>query len=90
MDMIEHLEYLSKLNFSEEEKAKFEGEFASIVEFVNEIRDIELPTDEIKDRTIEFNDLREDEVKESIGVNKALLNAPKKKDGCYVAPLVVE
>ena len=90
MDKVEHLENLSKLKFSEEERTLFETEFDSIIEFVDEISGLELPEGLDTDETIALSELREDEEKPSLTREAVLMNAPKQKDGCYVTPLVVE
>lgn len=90
MDTIEHLEFLSKLKFSEEERKKFEKEFDDIVSFVNEITELNLTDDLDKDQPIGLSELRADEPKPSMPREEVLQNAPKQKDGCYATPLVVE
>lgn len=90
MDKIEYLQFLSKLQFSDEEKESFENEFDNIVAFVDEIAKLNLPVDLEKDQPISLNDLREDKPEESMPREDVLSNAPKQKDGCYVTPLVVE
>lgn len=90
MEKFEHLEYLSKLKFSDEEKVSFEKDFDSIVTFVDEIKKLELPDDLEKDNPISLSQLRSDEPKDSMSQQEVLMNAPKQKDGCYVTPLVVE
>lgn len=85
---IEYLEKLSKLKIEEEDKAKFESDFEKILNFVEDITKLDLP-EEDKSRAVSLSELRQDEIteKESCDV---LACAPKKKDGCYVSPLVVE
>ena len=85
---IEHLEKLSKLKIKEEEKEKFEKDFEKILDFVDEITKLDLPEDD-KTLAISLNNLRNDEIieKEECDVLK---NAPSKKDGCFLTPLVVE
>lgn len=90
MDKIEHLQYLSKLKFDENEKAKFEKDFENILKFVDEIATLDLPDELEKDSAIPLSKLREDEPRKSMPQNEVLQNAPKQKDGCYVTPLVVE
>ena len=85
---IEHLEKLSKLKIDEDKKEKFEKDFENILDFVDDITKLELP-EEDKSRAIELSKLREDKIIEKEKVD-VLLSAPKKKDGCYVTPLVVE
>ena len=90
MEKIQHLEYLSKLKFSDEERVKFAKEFDNILAFVDEIANLDLPEDLEKDKAIPLSQLREDEPKTSTAREDILQNAPKQKDGCYVTPLVVE
>ncbi len=90
MDTIEHLEYLSKLKFSDEERKKFEKEFENILTFVNEITSLEIPDDIEKDKPIKMTELRPDEAQPSMPREEVLRNAPKQKDGCYSTPLVVD
>lgn len=85
---VSYLENLSKLKIDEAEKAKFEQDFEKILDFVDDITELELP-EEDQSRAVDLSELRDDEV---LGEEKCdvLSNAPKKKDGCYVTPLVVE
>ena len=85
---IKYLENLSKLKIKEEEKAEFEKSLESILDFVDVITELELPEEDTS-RAVDISTLREDEV---VYIEKCdvISNAPKKKDGCYVTPLVVE
>ena len=85
---LEHLEYLSKLKIEDSEKEKFEADFVKILDFVDEITKLDLP-EEDKAKAVPLSELRADEVQETEPCD-TLLNAPKKKDGCFVTPLVVE
>ncbi len=87
---IEHLEYLSKLSFSDEERESFKSEFEDIINFVNEISEINLPQDLELEKPQKISDLRADEPMPSMSQNEVLKNAPVQKDGCYVTPMVVE
>ncbi len=85
---LEHLEKLSKLKIEESETQKFEKDLKDIIAFVDEITKLDLP-DEDKSRAVALKDLRADEPEEKPHCD-VLANAPKKKDGCFVTPLVVE
>lgn len=85
---VDYLENLSKLKIAENEKEKFVNEFETILDFVDEITKLELP-EEDKSRAIPLNKLRDDEFVERDECD-VLANAPEKRDGCYVTPLVVE
>lgn len=84
---LKYLESLSKLKITDD-KESFEKDFERILDFVDEIAKLELPEGETK-QAIDVDCLREDVVVEQEKCD-VLLNAPKKLDGCYVAPLVVE
>lgn len=85
---IKHLEDLSKLKIEEDQKQKFEKDLGDILQFVESITKLDLP-EEDKTMAVKLTELRADEItdKEACDV---LSNAPKKLDGCYVTPLVVE
>ncbi len=85
---LEYLEKLSKLKIDESEKEKFAQDFEKILDFVDDITKLDLP-EEDKSRAVSLSELREDEVLKQEKCD-VLLDAPKKKDGCYVTPLVVE
>lgn len=87
---LEYLEVLSKLKLSDSEKAQFENDFDKIIDFVNEIAEVNTDAVSDKVKAIPLSMLREDEAKESMARESVLQNAPKQKDGCYVTPLVVE
>ena len=90
MKIIEHLEELSMLKFSDQEKANFKNEFDNIIEFVGEITKVDLDAFEEVLQGQKLDEYREDIVQKSMKREDALLNAPQKKDGCFVAPMVIE
>ncbi len=90
MDEIKHLEYLSKLEFGDDEREKFKADFEQILAFVDQIKEIETSESADSKRVMPLNSLREDEPKPSLPREKALKNAPIQEDGCFVTPLVVE
>lgn len=87
---IKRLASLSRLQFSDEESEKFLGEFNSIIEYVNQLQKVD--TSNIVDKTEirDFDELREDDVKPSLPNEEIIENAPKKYNGYFVAPTVVE
>ena len=90
MKTIEHLEELSMLKFTNSEKQKFKDEFDTILEFVSEITKIDLDIDSITSRGLKLDDFRDDKPKKSMKKEDALKNAPKRKDGCFVTPMVIQ
>lgn len=85
---IEHLEYLGKLKIEDDKKEKFKTDLQEILNFVDEITTLDLPSDD-SENTVGLEDLREDECKKQTDFD-ALQNAPEKKDGYFEVPLVVE
>lgn len=85
---IKHLESLSKLNIDDSQKEKFEQDFEKILDFVDEITKLDL-LETSKVQGIKLSELRKDEKVDREECD-TLSNAPSKKDGCYLTPLVVE
>lgn len=90
MEKIKHLEELSMLELSEDERKTFKKEFDTILDFVSEITHIDLEYINDDYKGLNLNEFREDKVSKSIKREDALLNAPKTKDGCFVTPMVIE
>lgn len=75
---IKTLARLSRLEFSDEEIEKFAPEFEEIIDFANRINE-QVAGDtgtirEVVTRTVKWEDLREDEVKESLPNEKITSN----------------
>lgn len=75
---IKTLARLSRLEFSDEEIEKFAPEFEEIIDFANKINEqVAGDTGTIREvvaRTVKWEDLREDEVKESLPNEKITSN----------------
>ena len=88
---VKHIAKLSKLNLTQEELEKYTNELSSIVDFANELSNINVagikPTAHILDIK---NVFRKDEVQPSYDREEILKNAPSKDAGCVSVPKVVE
>ena len=88
---VKHIAKLSKLNLTEKELEKYTNELSSIVDFANELSNINVdgvkPTAHILDIK---NVFRKDEVLPSYDREEILKNAPSKDAGCVSVPKVVE
>lgn len=77
---IEHAGKLSRIKLSQEEVEEYSKELEQILDYVAELG--EAPTENIE--TVKISDLenvcRKDEIKESLGAEKVLENAPDKQD----------
>ena len=88
---VEYVAKLARLNLNNNEKELFAGQMDVILGYVDKLN--ELNTDEILPTSHAVpmdNAFREDRVQPSIGVEKALLNAPHPSLGFYRVPKVIE
>jgi len=90
VEEIKHLEELSKLEFTEEERIDFQKDFDSIVEFASQINNAKTDGGVSFIKTIKMDDLREDEAKDGLLQDEVVSNAPSKKKGCFVVPRIMD
>ena len=87
---VKHIAKLSKLNLTQEELEKYTNELSSIVDFANELSNINVegikPTAHILDIK---NVFRKDEVKEFKDIDGLMQNAPDKERGMFKIPKVI-
>lgn len=90
-EMIDRLAVLAKLKFSEEEKKELNADLERMIEFVEKLKEIDTTGIEpLLHITDAVNVLREDEVKQTITRQEALLNAPL-TDGSFIkVPKVIK
>lgn len=90
IDLIKHLANLSRLNFTESELENFKDEFKRTLEQIDELQSVDTENIETFNKTIKAQNLREDNIKESLPNEKVVMNAPNKSRGAIVVPKVVE
>lgn len=81
---------LARLKFQPDEIEKFQIELNDILGYIDMLNEVE--TEEVTAMTqvnSQVNNLREDIVKESLTVEKALSNAPDSGNGAIIVPKVV-
>ncbi|AAC07874.1 Asp-tRNA(Asn)/Glu-tRNA(Gln) amidotransferase subunit GatC [Aquifex aeolicus] len=81
---------LARLELKEEEIEVFQKQLSDILDFIDQLK--ELDTENVEPYIQEFEEtpMREDEPHPSLDREKALMNAPERKDGFFVVPRVVE
>jgi len=82
---------LSRLDLSEDEVQEFTGQLGAIIEYVEKMN--ELDTDNVEPLAHCLpvsNVFREDSVRESIGTDKALANAPDRDDSFFKVPKILD
>ena len=90
--LIEKLAKLSSLEISEDRKESLKSELADIINFVENLNEIDVSNIEATFSTIEGGTpLREDEPSQDLQRAKKILeNAPKSEDGYFVVPKIIE
>jgi aspartyl-tRNA(Asn)/glutamyl-tRNA(Gln) amidotransferase subunit C len=88
---VEHVARLARLELSQDEKTLFAGQMGDILGYVEKLKELNtegiLPTSHAVPME---NAFREDGVRSSIGVEKALANAPDRVESFYRVPKVIE
>lgn len=88
---VEHVAVLARLALDDTELDQLTGEMNQILGYVDKLN--ELDTDGIIPTAHAVpveNAFREDVVRPSIGLKKALANAPEKADSCFRVPKIIE
>lgn len=81
---------LARLKFKPEEIEKFQLELNDILGYIDMLGEVDIEDQQpLVQVNGGVNNLREDEIKESLSVEKALLNAPDSEDGAVIVPKVV-
>lgn len=88
---VEHVARLARLELSDEERNLFAGQMGAILGYVDKLKELDtegvLPTSHAVPME---NSFREDVVGLSIGIEKALANAPDRAGSFYRVPKVIE
>jgi aspartyl-tRNA(Asn)/glutamyl-tRNA(Gln) amidotransferase subunit C len=88
---VEHVARLARLELTTSEKELFAGQMDAILGYVDKLK--ELNTDGIIPTSHAVpmeNAFREDRVRPSIGLEKALANAPERAGSFFAVPKVIE
>ncbi|MCM3496719.1 Asp-tRNA(Asn)/Glu-tRNA(Gln) amidotransferase subunit GatC [Paenibacillus lactis] len=88
---VQHVAKLARLNLTPEEEEMFTGQLNAILQYAEKLN--ELDTDGVEPTTHVLhlsNVMREDEVRESLPIEKVLLNAPDEENDQFKVPAVLE
>ena len=90
LNMVKYLAELSKLEYSDKELAATAEQMTDIIDLMDTVKEIDITYDDLKDNhDVYLNDLRKDEVIESMPTSEVLSNAVN-TNNCFVVPKVVE
>ncbi len=88
---VEKVALLGRLRLSNAELEKFTTQINHIVGYVAQLQELDTEVVEPMAHPLPIHNVfRSDEVRESIGVGKALANAPKRDTEFYLVPPVLE
>ena len=89
-EAVERVAHLSRLQFSEEELVEQFKQLGSIIEMMDTLSEIDTTDVTPLNHVMDINNVfREDEVHESMGVEKVLQNAPSESDNMFQVPKIV-
>lgn len=90
-ELLDKIAHLSRLEFDEKDAEKMMQDMTEIVDWVEKLKEVN--TDGVEPLTTmshEVNALRDDEVKEHLSHERALLQAPEKDVDFFRVPKVLE
>ena len=86
---VEHVAKLARLALTEEEKEKFAPQLNAVLEYVDELNEVDTTGIEPMAHSIKIsNVMREDEVKQDFSREEMLKNAPEEEDGFFKVPKI--
>ena len=90
-EMIEHLAHLARLSFIPQEKEELKHDLERMIEFVEKLKEVNTEgVEPLLYITGTENVLREDEMKQTITKQEALLNAPLADGNFFKVPKVIK
>lgn len=88
---VDYVAHLARLNLREDEKDKFTAQLNDIFLYMEMLNKVDTSGVEAMTHAISLNNaFRDDVVKDSIGNEMALANAPDEMGNCFRVPKVIE
>ena len=86
---VEHVAKLARLELTEEEKEKFTGQLGAVLEYVNQMNEVDTSNVEPMAHAIDFsNVMREDKVYYEQTKEELMSNAPCEENGFFRVPKI--
>ncbi|MDR1412518.1 MAG: Asp-tRNA(Asn)/Glu-tRNA(Gln) amidotransferase subunit GatC [Actinomycetes bacterium] len=87
---VRHVALLARLGLSGEQVVELQGELNSILEHIDQLRNLDLEGVEPTTHAVPLvNAMRADEPRPSLSHEAALMNAPQQRDGAFLIPRIV-
>jgi aspartyl-tRNA(Asn)/glutamyl-tRNA(Gln) amidotransferase subunit C len=91
IEQVRQVAKLSRLDLSEAEISQFTGQLSAILEYVEKLNQLDTSGVEPLAHCLPIrNSLREDKIKQSLGTEKTLANAPDKDEQFFIVPKILE
>ena len=88
---VEYVAHLARLEFSAGETERFTSQLNDILFYMDKLNEVDTNGVVPLGSNVALNNaFREDVVKDSLGPDLALANAPEARNGCFLVPRVVE
>ncbi|MBN2831396.1 MAG: Asp-tRNA(Asn)/Glu-tRNA(Gln) amidotransferase subunit GatC [Candidatus Omnitrophica bacterium] len=88
---VEYVANLARIELKEKELDKLSGQLGDILGFIDKLKEVNVDSVPPTSHAISIgNVLRDDSLKESLPVNKALSNSPLKNGSSFIVPKVIE
>jgi aspartyl-tRNA(Asn)/glutamyl-tRNA(Gln) amidotransferase subunit C len=90
-EQIQHIAVLSRLNLSEEEKDLFGSQLSSILDYMDQLNELDTRETEPTSHVLSLsNVMRDDILTSSLPGEEALRNAPSRSQNFYRVPKIIE
>jgi aspartyl-tRNA(Asn)/glutamyl-tRNA(Gln) amidotransferase subunit C len=90
-EQIQHIAVLSRLNLSEEEKDLFGSQLSSILDYMDQLNELDTRETEPTSHVLSLsNVMRDDILASSLPGEEALKNAPSHSQNFYRVPRIIE
>jgi aspartyl-tRNA(Asn)/glutamyl-tRNA(Gln) amidotransferase subunit C len=90
-DVLDKIAHLARLEFDEKDAEKMMEDMTEIVDWVEKLKEVDTEgVEPLTTMSHEVNALREDQIGEHLGHDRALLHAPKKDADYFRVPKVLE
>lgn len=86
---VKHVAKLARLKLTEEEKSRYTEQFSSIIEYFNQLKEVNTENVPTMDHTLPLkNVMRDDQPELSNNRSKILQNAPVEEEGYFKVPKI--
>jgi aspartyl-tRNA(Asn)/glutamyl-tRNA(Gln) amidotransferase subunit C len=90
-EQVEKVAKLSRLELTKTEIEEFTGQLSAILGYVEKMNELDTTDVEPLAHCLPINNVfREDQVKESLGTERALSNAPQRDEGFFKVPKILD